>query len=173
MQRASSSEKTLMLGKSEGKRRRGSREWEDKKQHRLTGHEFQQTRAESERQRSLACCQSVGSQRVRYDVVTEQQWHPSILSIRILRLERENDFTGPMQPESRSLQGLDSRLFLQISAIPHYVNLYLTQITGKDLVHNSIQRQLQVNHPSLTRTIPPLEDQGSSKEKVENWIYLI
>ena len=105
--------------------------------------------------------QSTGSRRVRHDVVTEhvvQEVTSSLLSTRILRLERENDLTGSVQPESRSLQGLDSRLSLKMSAIPHYVNLHLAQVTGKDLAHDSIQRQLQVNHPSLTRTILPLED---------------
>ena len=156
MQRASSSEKTLILGKTEGKRR-GSRGWEVRKHHRLNGHDFELTPAKNEREEP-GMLQSMGLQRARHDVVTEQQWHPSILSTSILRLDRENDLTGSLQPESRSLQGLDSRLFLQTSAIPHYVNLYLAQVTGKDLVHDSIQRQLQVNHHSLTTTIPPLED---------------
>ena len=41
--------------------------------HRLNGHEFGQTPGNSEGQGSLACCSSMGSQRVRYDWVTEQQ----------------------------------------------------------------------------------------------------
>ena len=52
MQRANSFEKTLMLGKIEGKRRRG-RQWMTWL---LNGHEFEQTQAESEGQGSLACC---------------------------------------------------------------------------------------------------------------------
>ena len=57
MQRAYSLEKTLMLGKIEGRRRRGTTEdemigWH----HQLNGHEFGQTLGDSEGQRSLACC---------------------------------------------------------------------------------------------------------------------
>ena len=54
MQRANSLEKTLMLGKIEG-RRRGQKEmieWH----HRLNGHEFEQTPGDSEGQGSLPCC---------------------------------------------------------------------------------------------------------------------
>ena len=47
MRRANSLEKTLMLGKNEGSRRRGH--------HRFNGHEFKQTLGDSEGQRSLAC----------------------------------------------------------------------------------------------------------------------
>ena len=52
-------EKTLMLGKIEGKRRRGSTEdemvgWH----HQLNGHEFEQTPGSSKGQESLACCSS-------------------------------------------------------------------------------------------------------------------
>ena len=57
MQRADSFEKTLMLGKIEGRRRRGTTEdemvgWH----HRFNGHEFEQTPGNSEGQESLACC---------------------------------------------------------------------------------------------------------------------
>ena len=57
MRRADSLQKTLMLGKIEGKRRRGITEgemigWH----HRLNGHEFEQTPGDSEGQGSLACC---------------------------------------------------------------------------------------------------------------------
>ena len=54
--RANSKEKTLMLGKIEGSRRRG---WQDEMVgwlHRLNGHEFQQTLGDSEGQGSLARC---------------------------------------------------------------------------------------------------------------------
>ena len=70
MGRANSLEKTLMLGKIEGRRRRVRQKmvgWP----YQLNGHESEQTPGDSEGQRSLECCQSVGSQRVRYDVVTE------------------------------------------------------------------------------------------------------
>ena len=55
MQRADSLEKTLMLGKIEGRRRRGRQEdemvgWH----HRLSGHECEQTRGDSEGQGSTA-----------------------------------------------------------------------------------------------------------------------
>ena len=51
MRRASSLEKTLMLGKIEGRRRRGQQRlrW-------LDGYEFEQTPGYGERQGSLACC---------------------------------------------------------------------------------------------------------------------
>ena len=55
MQRGDSLEKTLM--KTEGRRRRG--EQEDKMvgwDHRLKGHEFEQTPGNSEGQGSLECC---------------------------------------------------------------------------------------------------------------------
>ena len=61
MQRADSLQKTLMLGKIEGKRRRGITEdemvgWH----HRLNGHESEQTLGDSEGQGSLACCSPWG-----------------------------------------------------------------------------------------------------------------
>ena len=54
MQRADSFEKTLMLGKIEGRRRRGRQMlgWH----HQLSRHEFEQTRGDSEGQGDLACC---------------------------------------------------------------------------------------------------------------------
>ena len=55
MQRADSLEKTLMLGKIEGRRRRGEDEmvgWH----HRLNGHEFEQALGDGEEQGSLAYC---------------------------------------------------------------------------------------------------------------------
>ena len=56
MPRADLLEKTLMLGKIEGKRRRGQqrKRWLDS----ITdsGHESEQTLGDSERQRTLACC---------------------------------------------------------------------------------------------------------------------
>ena len=73
MRRTDSLEKTLMLGKMEGRRRRG---WQDKMvgwHHRLNGHEFEQTLRDSEGQRSLVLLQSMGSWRVGRDWVTEPQ----------------------------------------------------------------------------------------------------
>ena len=62
MQRADSLEKTLMLGKIEGRRRRG---WltEDEMVgwcHWLTGHEFEQVLGDGEGQWSLGCCSPWG-----------------------------------------------------------------------------------------------------------------
>ena len=61
MQRAYSLEKTLMLGKIEGRRRRGTTEdemigWH----HQLNGHEFEQAPGDGEGQGSLACCSPRG-----------------------------------------------------------------------------------------------------------------
>ena len=61
MRRADSLEKTLTLGKTEGRRRRGMTEdemlgWH----HQLNGHEFEQTPEDSEGQGSLACCSPWG-----------------------------------------------------------------------------------------------------------------
>ena len=53
MQRADSLEKTLMLGKIEGRRRRG---WH----HRLNGHRFGWTPGVGDGQEGLACCSSWG-----------------------------------------------------------------------------------------------------------------
>ena len=61
MQRAESLEKTLMLGKIEGRRRRGQQRmrwvgW----YHQLSGHELEQAPGDGEGQRSLACCSPWG-----------------------------------------------------------------------------------------------------------------
>ena len=66
MRRVDSLEKTLMLGKVEGRRRSGATEdemvgWN----HRFNGREFEQTQGGSEGQGHLAC-------KVRYNLVTEQ-----------------------------------------------------------------------------------------------------
>ena len=58
MLRADSLEKTLMLGKTEGKRKRG---WQKMREHhQLNGHESEQTPGDREGQGSLACCSSWG-----------------------------------------------------------------------------------------------------------------
>ena len=63
MQRADSLEKTLMLGKTEG-RRRGAIEDEMVRWHRqLNGHEFEQAPGDGEGQGSLACCSPWGHQK--------------------------------------------------------------------------------------------------------------
>ena len=73
MRRTDSLEKILILGKVEGRRRRGPTEdemvgWH----HRLNGHEFEQTLGDSEGQGSLARCSSWDC-RVGHDLATEQQ----------------------------------------------------------------------------------------------------
>jgi len=74
MRRANSLEKTLMLGKTEGRRRRG---WQEVEMvgwnHQLNGHEFEQARGDSEGQGSLGCCSPWGLQRVGHYWATEQQ----------------------------------------------------------------------------------------------------
>ena len=60
MQRTDSLEKTLMLGKIEGRRRRG---WQHEMvgwHHRLNGHAFEQALGVGDRQESLACCSPWG-----------------------------------------------------------------------------------------------------------------
>ena len=56
MRRADSLEKTLMLGKIEGRRRRGKQDEMFGWHHHLNGHEFDQSPGDSEGQGSLACC---------------------------------------------------------------------------------------------------------------------
>ena len=74
MQRVNSLEKTLMLGKIEGRRRRGRQRttWH----HRLNGHESEQTLGVGERQGSMACCSPWGlkeSDTTKQLNLTEQQ----------------------------------------------------------------------------------------------------
>ena len=60
MQRASSLEKTLMLGQTEGRRRRRRQDETAGWNHWLNGHEFEQIPGDSEGQGSLACCSPRG-----------------------------------------------------------------------------------------------------------------
>ena len=61
MQRTDSLEKTLMLGKIEGKEEKGTTEDEMVGcHHRLDGHEFEQAPGVGDRQGSLACCSPWG-----------------------------------------------------------------------------------------------------------------
>ena len=53
-------EKTLMLGKSEGRRRRGLQDEMFGWHHRLDGHEFEQAPGVGDGQGSLACCSPWG-----------------------------------------------------------------------------------------------------------------
>ena len=61
VQRTDSLEKTLMLGKIEGRRRKGMTEDEMVRwHHQLNGHEFEQAVGVGNGQRGLACCSSWG-----------------------------------------------------------------------------------------------------------------
>ena len=62
MQKADKLEKTLMLEKTEGRRRRGQQEEKEMVgwHHRLNGHESEQTPGDSEEQGNLARCLSWG-----------------------------------------------------------------------------------------------------------------
>ena len=72
VRKADSLEKTLMLGKIEGRMRRKAREDEMVGWHRqLNGHESEQTLGDSEGQESLVCCSPWVPKRL--DLVTEQQ----------------------------------------------------------------------------------------------------
>ena len=56
MGRANSLEKSLMLGKFEGRRRRGRQDEMIGWHHRLSGHEFEETPGDGKGQGGLACC---------------------------------------------------------------------------------------------------------------------
>ena len=80
-------EKTLMLGKIEGRRRRGRRDEMVGWHHQLNGHEFEQTLGKEWRTGKSGMLQSMGSQTVRQDLATEQQntesqvfYQPGIIS---------------------------------------------------------------------------------------------
>ena len=63
MQRTDSLEKTLMLGKTEGKKKRG---WQTMVgwHHRLNGYEFEQAAGDGDGQGSLACCSPWGHKKL-------------------------------------------------------------------------------------------------------------
>ena len=61
MGRTDSFEKTLMLGKIEGRSRRGQQDKMVKWHHLLNGHEFEQALGDGEGWGSLECLQSMGS----------------------------------------------------------------------------------------------------------------
>ena len=71
MRRVDSLEKTLMLGGIGDRRRRGRQDEMAGWHHWLDGHEFEWTPGVGDGQGGLACCESWGSQRVRYNWVTE------------------------------------------------------------------------------------------------------
>ena len=72
MRRADSFEKTLMLGKTEGRRRRG---WQDEMagwHHRLDGREFEWTPGDGDGQGGLVCCDSWGCKEL--DMTERLNW---------------------------------------------------------------------------------------------------
>ena len=71
MQRADSLEKTLMLGKTEGRRRRGLQRMMVGWHHGLNEYEFAQTLGDVEGQGSLVCCIPCG--RKESDSTMQQQ----------------------------------------------------------------------------------------------------
>ena len=79
MWRADSLEKTLMLGKIEGRRRRGRQRmrWLDG----INGHEFEQTLGDSEGQGSLTCCSPWGHKELD---TTEQLNSNNFSALRLL-----------------------------------------------------------------------------------------
>ena len=77
-QRTDSLEKTLMLGRTEGRRRRGDREWDGWWHYPLNGHEFEQTLGDSAGQGSLVCCSPWGRKESDTTLANEQQWACSI-----------------------------------------------------------------------------------------------
>ena len=86
-------EKTLMLGKTECRRRRRQRmRWMDGWHHWLNGHELEQTLADSEGQGSLVCCSPWALQRVGHDWATEQQ--QAAHGNYTIELQAERDLTG-------------------------------------------------------------------------------
>ena len=60
MQRADSLEKTLMLGKIEGRKRRGRQDEMIQWYHRLSGHEFEQAPGDGKQQESLVRYSALG-----------------------------------------------------------------------------------------------------------------
>ena len=60
MHRTDSQEKTLMLGKIEGRRRSATEDEMVEWHHLLNGHKFEQTLGDSEGQGSLVCCSPWG-----------------------------------------------------------------------------------------------------------------
>ena len=90
---ASSLEKTLILGKIEGRRRRG---WQDEMvgwHHQFSGHGFDQTPGDGERQGDLSCCSSW---------VWKASDTPELLNHNILPITHTNIFIWSSSAESLS-----------------------------------------------------------------------
>ena len=96
MQRANSLEKTQMLGKTEGRRKRGRQKirWLDGITY-SNGHEFEQTQGVSEGQGSLVCCSPWGHR--EFDVTQRLNSSNNILrawgSLKVL-VPKENNCVG-------------------------------------------------------------------------------
>ena len=79
MQRADSLEKTLVLGKIEGRRRRGRQRMTVRWHHQLNGHEFEQTPGVGDGQGGLACCSPWGCKEL--DTTERLNWTNAVMSI--------------------------------------------------------------------------------------------
>ena len=73
MWRIDSLEKTLMLGKTEGRGGAGDRGWDGWMAYQLNGHDFEQFWEIVKDREAWHAIQSLGSQRVGHDSVTKQQ----------------------------------------------------------------------------------------------------
>ena len=78
MQRTDSLEKTLMLGKIEGKRRRGGQDETVGWHHLLDGYEFEKVPGVSDRQGSLVCCSPWGCKESDMTERLNWNWHTNI-----------------------------------------------------------------------------------------------
>ena len=81
-----------MLGKTEGRRRRGRRDEMVGRHPRCNGHELGQTLGDGEEQRSLMCCSPWGG-RVGHDLATEQQQQQLQDKLKNNKTEISIDFT--------------------------------------------------------------------------------
>ena len=93
MQRADSFEKTLMVGKLKGRRRRGRQRmiWLDGIIDSI-GHEFGWTSRVGDRQEVLACCSSWGH-RVGHDWATELNWTDSVFKTNLWQMMKSRYYT--------------------------------------------------------------------------------
>ena len=104
MLRADSLEETLMLGKTEGRRRRGRpwMSWLDSIT-KFKGHEFAQTLGDSEGQGSLVCCSSRGH-KVGHDWATPHQHNTQVL-MSLHKRQRKCVEDWARQQDSEDLSG--------------------------------------------------------------------
>ena len=108
MGKADSSEKTLILGKTEGKKRNGTAEdemvgWH----HQLDGHEFEQAPGDSGGQRSLVCCSPWGHG-VGHNLATKQETPQSSLTT--------SPMWGPSEKTATSKPGIRPSLDTESTA---------------------------------------------------------